>query len=180
MTEQTRSLPTEILLLISDYYDVFHVLPEHLIIQIFEYLDVSGRACLALTCKDNARIAVEHNLLKSFDSADELTDAMDEFFVLCDLDLGRSIQKKFCVQCGLYRSCNKDFWRQRAHADIDKIGGITAKRWRSEASRWGVDMLINCWLTRDLALIRQAGINCRVCPECILNQHLAGDLPGAT
>ena len=132
MTEQTRSLPSEILLLISNYYDLFHVSPEPVIVQIFEHLDVSGRACLAFTCKENARIAVEHDLLLFSSSADELTMAMDDFFFLYDLDLK---DLKFCLPCGLFRSQKEESWRKRGLADISKIGGRTAIRWRRAASQ---------------------------------------------
>ncbi len=122
-TEQTRSLPVEILLLIDESYSVYHAFPETIVIQIFEHLDYAGRACLALACKDNARIAAEHGLLKSSKPADELAGAMDEFFFLCDPDLPNI---KFCTHCGVYRSRKEDFWRKRASTELDKIGGQTA------------------------------------------------------
>ena len=177
ITQQTRSLPLEILLLIRQWWNVFHSLPDNVRIQIVEHLDYPARACLALSCKDNARFAVEHGSLETFMSADELTYTMDEFFFLCDIDLK---ELKFCTECGVYRSRKEEFWRNRALVDSNKIGGRTRTRWRRALSRWNIDILIRCWLSRDPALIRRAGFTSRVCPECVLNQHNAGMLPGTT
>ena len=60
---------------------MWNTIPEFMIVRIFEHLDYSVRACLALTCEDNARIALEHRLLKSFKSCDELDEEMHDFFV---------------------------------------------------------------------------------------------------
>lgn len=177
MTQQTRSLPLEILLSIRQSWNIFHSLPENVLIRTIEQLDFPARACLALTCKEIARITIEHGLLNTPMSADEVTYMMDQFFILCDIDLE---DLKFCTECGLYRSRKAAFWRHRALTDSNKIGGRTGCRWRKALSRWSIDILIRCWLSREPALVRHAGFNSRVCPECVLNQHSAGMLPGTT
>jgi hypothetical protein len=80
-------LPVEIWRLIGRYYAVFDALPESVVTRVFEHLNYSGRACLALTYRENARVAIENDSLESSKSADELTDELDEFFHLCDRDL---------------------------------------------------------------------------------------------
>lgn len=146
---------------------MWNTIPESVIVRIFQYLDYSGRGCLALTSKHNARTAVEHHLLESSKSCDELEEAMDNFFLLCDRD---HPDLKFCTECGLYRSRKKEFWQKRALAQANKIGGRQALRWRREIARTGVEPAISAWVRPD-PIVTSVGLICRVCPDCILRQY---------
>jgi hypothetical protein len=171
MTEQTRSLPSEIVNLIGTFHNEFSILPTSVVVRIFENLNYSGRSCLALTCKDNARIAVEHDLLMSSQSAEDVIDEMDGFFSLCDRDLP---DLKFCLQCGVYKSRREDYWRHKAEVEATKIGGLVGMRWRDALSKHGIDVLIYGCLTRDPTYTGWSGLKSRVCPECMLVRLIHG------
>jgi hypothetical protein len=49
----------------------------------------------------------------------------------------------------------------------------------AEVARVNVDTVIRSWLTTDLDLTDRVGWFSRVCPDCIVHQHLVGMLPVA-
>lgn len=126
MTEQTRNVPQERLDLIIKFINAFHLLPESVIVRIFQHLDYSGRSCLALTCKDNARIAVEHALLDSSDPMENLAWGMNDFLFHYQRDYP---EIEFCKRCRLFKTRDKDFWRKRILAELNNVGGADALKY---------------------------------------------------
>jgi hypothetical protein len=129
-----------------EYFCYFNHLLGNALPQISHRLGYAERYSLALTCKEMARIAVEHGLVQTYETPDSLAPQMALFLGLWARDMS---QLKYCGRCGIFRSSLDSAWGNRVAAMLRYPFGALPVRWRLHLAETAVDALLYCRVYED-------------------------------
>lgn len=114
-------------------------LSPELIMNLMDHLTVTENACLALTCKFLASIAVSHNSLTVKASSAVLRHVHDPSQEAWHLEVTRffKLLKKgwvppglsYCYRCSMFRPRTPEFWMDYGKKKAVKYGGLAGKCW---------------------------------------------------